>query len=78
MLDVHDALCRELCGQAQEEVHRDKALLSVATQELERLERLWKLISESRGASLGLTRSRHELQSEITQVSSLGVLRMLD
>jgi hypothetical protein len=53
--------------QAQEELHRDKALLSVVTEELERLQTLWKRVAG--GRDMNSQRSKEELQTEIGEVS---------
>lgn len=54
-----------LAEQAEEELHRDKALLGTLSQELDRLMKVWKRVSEGKGGSY---RNRHELQTEVAEV----------
>ena len=52
--------------QVQDEIHKDKALLSTVSEELDRLQSLWKRVSMDKG---GTYRNRQRLQSEINEVN---------
>lgn len=52
-------------GQAEEELHRDKAMLGTLSKELDRLMKVWKRVAEGKG---GTYRNRHELMSEVSEV----------